>query len=101
LAIALGALLETAPDDEQGTGAADGPYQSAVRGKTRRLTLAALRDLPERERQILQAHYFEHEEFQSLAMRMGITKGRISQLHAQALRRLRQRLIAARLDQAI
>ena len=34
-------------------------------------------------------HYYEQREFQELAAEMQVTKGRVSQLHAQALERIR------------
>jgi RNA polymerase sigma factor for flagellar operon FliA len=45
--------------------------------------------LPERERQLMQMHYFDHLEFAHIATAMGVSRPRISQLHAQALARLR------------
>jgi RNA polymerase sigma factor for flagellar operon FliA len=98
LGLALGALLEGAPGDDPTTADPGAPYQELARGETRRMVHGMLSELPERERHILQRHYFEHEEFRTLAQQMGVTKGRVSQIHAQALRRLRARLGAARLD---
>ena len=51
-----------------------------------------LPELPERERELMQRHYGEHIEFQQIAAEWGVTKGRVSQLHARALRRLREKL---------
>lgn len=45
--------------------------------------------LPEREKEIILGHYRDQLEFRVMAERMSITKGRVSQLHAQALMRLR------------
>lgn len=58
---------------------------SQLRGVVRKLIL----DLPERERAVITGHYVEQLEFQVLAQRHALTKGRISQIHAQALLRLR------------
>lgn len=49
-------------------------------------------NLPERERQILDYHYRQDIKFQEIADLMGLSKGRISQIHAQALQRLRRTL---------
>lgn len=46
--------------------------------------------LPERERLIVQQHYFEHVEFQVIAAQLEVTKGRVAQLHARALRLIRE-----------
>jgi RNA polymerase sigma factor for flagellar operon FliA len=45
--------------------------------------------LPERERSIIKGHYYEHIDFSLLAVMLGISKGRVSQLHARSLRILR------------
>lgn len=48
--------------------------------------------LPEKERLVLVLHYYHHLQFVQVAERLNVTKGRISQLHKQALQRLRQLL---------
>jgi len=52
----------------------------------------ALLDLPERQRQIVIAHYFQHVQFQQIAEDLQVTKGRVSQLHKAALTTLREAL---------
>lgn len=49
-------------------------------------------DLPERERFILQYHYQKDVSFTEIANLLGISKGRVSQIHAQAVKRLRKNL---------
>jgi RNA polymerase sigma factor for flagellar operon FliA len=55
--------------------------------------LAQLREavdkLPNRERLLIQRHYFDHCEFRLIARELTVTPGRVSQLHAQALGRIR------------
>jgi RNA polymerase sigma factor for flagellar operon FliA len=46
--------------------------------------------LPERERAIIRHHYFEFMEFNMVAELFGVSKGRISQLHARALQLIRE-----------
>jgi len=48
-----------------------------------------LKDLPERERLVLALHYQQDLSFREVAYVMELTPGRISQLHTQALVRLR------------
>lgn len=55
-------------------------------------------DLPDRQRQILISHYFMHMQFQDIAADLGLTKGRISQLHKEALARLREALRTRRYE---
>jgi RNA polymerase sigma factor for flagellar operon FliA len=56
--------------------------------------LAQLRDavekLPGREKQLIRRHYFDHCEFRVIATELTVTPGRVSQLHAQALLRIRE-----------
>lgn len=58
----------------------------------------ALIDLPPRQRDILISHYFMHVPFQDIAARLGVTKGRISQLHKDALARVRTLLRSRRYE---
>jgi RNA polymerase sigma factor for flagellar operon FliA len=51
-----------------------------------------LERLPERERQLIRRHYFEQCEFRVIANELAVTPGRVSQLHAQALLRIRELL---------
>jgi RNA polymerase sigma factor for flagellar operon FliA len=53
---------------------------------------AAVERLPPRLRALVREHYFEHRLFAEMAEREGITKGRMSQLHREALSRLRREL---------
>ncbi|HEY2346793.1 MAG TPA: sigma-70 family RNA polymerase sigma factor [Xanthomonadaceae bacterium] len=53
---------------------------------------SAVSMLPDRLKMILQLHYFQFVPFQEIAARMGVTKGRVSQLHKAALGKLRDAL---------
>lgn len=46
--------------------------------------------LPERERQVVVAHYFQHLPFTEIAGLLGVSKPRITQLHQKALSRIRE-----------
>ncbi len=70
------------------------PYAVIELVQLRSAVRALLPSLPEREREIIRRHYDEHVEFREIAREWGLTKGRISQLHAQALQHLRQLLNA-------
>jgi RNA polymerase sigma factor for flagellar operon FliA len=45
--------------------------------------------LPEREANIVSWHYFEGIPFKAIAVRLGVSEPRVSQLHARAMGRLR------------
>lgn len=92
--IALGVMLE-----EEDVGAVDeapqsNPYAATELAQLTRLVKELVEKLPEREREIVRGHYFEHLEFQAIAQRYAISKGRVSQLHARALARLHELLEA-------
>jgi RNA polymerase sigma factor FliA len=57
--------------------------------------------LPDNERMVIKGHYVEHLEFQALGERLGVTKGRVSQIHARALIRLREALEGSKLDRKL
>ena len=90
--IAVGLVLENEPVDE--TPAAN-PYAVAELEQFSRTVRGLVEELPERERQVIKGHYYDRLEFQEIARRTSVTKGRVSQLHAKALAHLRQRLAEA------
>jgi RNA polymerase sigma factor for flagellar operon FliA len=53
-------------------------------------------ELPERERYVIVAHYFEGVQFKAIAQVLGVSEPRISQLHTRACDLLRARLAAAK-----
>jgi RNA polymerase sigma factor FliA len=92
--LAVGFILEDGvgelPDESPGAN----PYAQAEVAQLRRRIRELVEKLPARERQVLQAHYYEQREFQDVAATMGISKGRVSQLHARALAKVREGLNA-------
>lgn len=46
--------------------------------------------LPPQERSVIRYHYYQQIRFDEIAAKMGLTKGRISQVHHRALRRMRE-----------
>jgi RNA polymerase sigma factor FliA len=94
--LALGVLMEQVAGEPLDDSVEANPYAAVELRELRAGVAAAVRTLPERERAILQAHYFERIEFRLIAASLRITKGRVAQLHAQALARLRAQLAAGR-----
>lgn len=70
------------------------PYDEAVKQQLRERVHGHLARIPERERLVLELHYLQHMAFIDIAQALELTKGRISQLHRQALERLRSRMQA-------
>jgi RNA polymerase sigma factor for flagellar operon FliA len=58
----------------------------------------ALDELPHVERFVLKSHYFGTETLSQVALNLGLSPARVSQIHAQAVRRLHKRLGALRTD---
>ncbi len=52
----------------------------------------ALASLPDRERELLEMHYFNGITFEAISRQMDVSKQRISQLHLRAVRHLREKL---------
>ena len=89
--LALGYLLEESSDIVD-SSVGSNPYEAVELAQLRTLSRELVEQLPEREGTLIRLHYFEHQEFQLIAEEFGITKGRVSQLHSQALGRLRDLL---------
>lgn len=86
--LGIGHLLEVAslPDDRERRG---DPYAAAAQDQLSELLRGAVEQLPEREKSVLIMHYFQHIAFVDIASHMQLTKGRISQIHRQAIESLR------------
>jgi RNA polymerase sigma factor for flagellar operon FliA len=50
----------------------------------------AIDELPERLRHVVRSYFFEHRQMADIAMELGVTESRISQLRAEALKLLRR-----------
>ena len=90
LGLALSWLLE-------GTSMVDAPdraetvpfYRSTEVRQLRERLLALVDTLPAQERTVIRSHYLQEMPFDAVAAMLNLTKGRISQIHKQALLRLR------------
>lgn len=87
--LAIGWLLEATGQDTADEAPERNPYAATELEQARGQLRERVEALPERERQIVRQHYFEQREFQEIAARLGVTKGRVSQLHARAIERIR------------
>jgi RNA polymerase sigma factor for flagellar operon FliA len=94
--LALGFMLDKGlfvAGEDQADDQPDAYQSLAWRQLTRRVA-AEVRGLPERERIIIEQHYGRGVDFQRLGQLLGVTKGRISQIHKDAVQRLRRSLDA-------
>jgi RNA polymerase sigma factor FliA len=69
------------------------PDAGVDRAMMRHRVDAALAALPERERELVRKHYFEGKNLLEAGAELGISKSWASRLHAQAVERLRRRLV--------
>ena len=81
-------IASVGPDEE----AQQSPEDSLLRGESAERVRAALKELPERERALLEGHYIEGRRFDLVAKELGISKSWASRLHTKALDRLRELL---------
>lgn len=84
----------------EGTAMVDNPqraetlpfYRSAELRQFREQLLRVVDELPAQERAVVRSHYLQDMPFERVAAMLNLTKGRISQIHRQALLRLRESL---------
>lgn len=82
-------LDDTAMVDHPDRGETFHFYQGAAMKERRERLHRALDALSEAERMVIRRHYFQQVPFDEIAATLHLTKGRISQIHKQALFRLR------------
>jgi RNA polymerase sigma factor for flagellar operon FliA len=95
--LAVGFLLEGTGfiAGEEAADPAPGPYEGLALKRMVCRMREEIGSLDERERAILHYHYEDGLVFDQIGDLLGITKGRVSQLHRSALTRLRKRLKGA------
>lgn len=82
-------LIDTVPD----TRSPD-PHVVVDRRERRDRVAAAIVALPEREKMVIALYYYENLTLREIGEVLGVTESRVSQLHAQAMLRLRSKLQA-------
>jgi RNA polymerase sigma factor FliA len=95
--VAMGAAVEFAlgpssllrSDD---ASCSDRTCEAVIRSLIARKAIELLACLPESERVVMQRHYLQQSTFDDIATHLGVTKGRISQIHKSAVLRLRDLL---------
>jgi RNA polymerase sigma factor FliA len=68
-------------------------YQSTEMRQLRERILHLVQALPTQERKVIQCHYLQEVSFQEIAEMLGVSKGRVSQIHRKALANLKQMLL--------
>ncbi len=72
--------------------AEEDPFSLCLRGEMRELLTKAIRELSEKERQVLALYYFEELNMKEVGEALEIGESRVSQIHTSAMSRLRVRL---------
>jgi RNA polymerase sigma factor for flagellar operon FliA len=70
------------------------PYNQLNIKTVKEVVTQAIEDLPERQRLVLSLYYYEDLNLKEIGRVLRVTESRVSQLHAQAVTRLRARLTA-------
>jgi RNA polymerase sigma factor for flagellar operon FliA len=89
ISLALGFILDQPDTYRHEEANVPDPYRSVALRQLRGRMQSLVDQLPERERLIIKYHYFNQLAFDAVADSLGLTRGRVSQLHHQALNRLR------------
>jgi RNA polymerase sigma factor for flagellar operon FliA len=74
---------------ESNLQSADAPLERLLRKEQQQRISSALKMLPEKNRQVLEAYYFEDLTLDEIGKRLGLSKSWVSRVHAKGLEMLR------------
>ncbi len=94
--LGIGFLVDAEASNDGIAGASEG-HASAEAHQVGQLLREAIDTLPDRQRMIVTAHYFQYVPFCEIAAELGLTKGRVSQIHKVAMAHIRSELSRRRL----
>lgn len=90
IGLAIGLALEESGMYRQEEGEyADNTYGGVELKQLQDRVKAAVAELAPNERRVVEGHYLQRLPFEAVASSMGLTRGRISQIHKEALQNLR------------
>lgn len=95
MGLAIGFMLEDSgmyADPDQPLNTHDSTYESLAWKQAKTILKQLVDLLPENEQKVLSYHYFQGLAFAQIATLLGISRGRISQIHKQAVNSLRIQL---------
>jgi RNA polymerase sigma factor for flagellar operon FliA len=97
IGLAVGFMLEGSGMFQDADAAMpDNTYSSVELRQMRRRIHGVLAQLPERQRRVVDAHYVQGQAFAEIAANLKLSRGRVSQLHKEALANLAALLNTAR-----
>ncbi|MBZ9538264.1 RNA polymerase sigma factor FliA [Modicisalibacter tunisiensis] len=91
----LDEIIAEGGEPEAGDGAPPSPFEALAGSQQRERLVAAIEQLPEREKLLLGLYYQEELNLKEIGAVLGVSESRVCQLHSQAVARLRSRLRAA------
>ena len=68
------------------------PNWKVEREEVKRLMIESIKQLPDREKEVIALYYYEDLTLKEIGAVLGVTESRVSQLHSKAILRLRGRL---------
>jgi len=68
----------------------NGGYEAVEIEQLQKRVHSLVENLPEREKKVIKYHYMNHFQFEEIADVLGVTKGRISQVHKRAIELLQE-----------
>jgi RNA polymerase sigma factor FliA len=93
IGLAVGFVLEdSGMHREEDAEYADNSYHGIELKQLRERLAALLAALAPNQQQVIRSHYLQHMAFEEIATAMSLSRGRVSQIHKEALGNLRQRL---------
>lgn len=88
----LDQLMDDTEYDPQSPADAPGPRNELENDEFQAALAAAIQELPKREGMVLSLYYVEDLNLKEIGAVLGVTESRVSQIHSQAVVRLRARL---------
>ena len=80
--------------DKVGTAVDDAPEKIFEQKDLERVLQGALKELPERELQVIILYYYQELTLKEIGMVLNVTESRVSQLHGKALHKLKAKLFS-------
>lgn len=101
IGLAIGYMLEDSGLFRHNeSGYEDNAYRQYELDELVRLVRGLVDTLPAQEQAVIREHYLNQMRFDEIADRMGLSKGRISQIHHRALKRMRENYQQSKLQRS-
>ncbi|RQD67780.1 MAG: FliA/WhiG family RNA polymerase sigma factor [Tindallia sp. MSAO_Bac2] len=85
-------MLDTAEESKIVDNKDELPEEKLVNEEMREVLVKSIKNLPEREKQVITLYYYEELTYKEIGAVMGVSESRVSQLHSKAVSRIRLQL---------